>query len=92
MFRKLFTLLLVLGCAQMALAATPTTEVKPQSFTFKYRYQGETLEVRRQAPAWEVAFEQAAQTCFEHYKRHHGTRLTEDQGLDIIDVCANPRS
>ncbi len=41
------------------------------------------------ASTWESAFQIAAQACYRHFK--NGQPLTEDQGLDIIDVCANPR-
>lgn len=91
MIRALITLT-VFFASTFAVAATSVPDMKPQAFVFKYKYQGENLEVRRQMASYEQAFEQAAQTCFDHYKRNHGGKLTEDQGLDIIDVCANPRS
>ena len=91
MIRALITLTVLLA-STFAMAATSAPEVKPKAFVFKYHYQGENLEVRRQVASYEQAFEQAAQTCFDHYRRNFGGKLTEDQGLDIIDVCANPRS
>lgn len=47
------------------------------------------FEYRTVASSYEEAFKTAAQACYRHFK--NGKRLTEDEGLDIIDVCANPR-
>lgn len=60
-----------------------------KEYTFKFKYAGETFEVRRPAGSYEEAFEKAADACFKHFK--NGKKLSEDKGLDIIDVCANPR-
>jgi hypothetical protein len=63
---------------------------KDQLYTFKFHLKGETYEYNQAANTYEEAFTKAARACYSHYKgdRH----LTEDAGLDIIDVCANPRS
>lgn len=58
-------------------------------YTFKFNMHKETFEYSQKAPSYEEAFDKAAQACYRHYKA--GQRLTEDRGLDIIDVCANPR-
>ncbi len=50
----------------------------------------ETYEYSLNASSYEEAFDKAAQSCFRHFKQ--GRRVSQDQGLDIIDVCANPRS
>ena len=86
--------LVVLAFSSTSFAATSERTQKPStpSFIFKFNYKGESLEVRRQTPTYEEAFRQAAQTCFEHYRRQIDGKMTEDQGLDVIDVCANPRS
>jgi hypothetical protein len=47
------------------------------------------FEYVTRADTYEDAFKIAAQACYRHFK--DGKSLTEDQGLDIIDVCANPR-
>lgn len=49
----------------------------------------ERFEYRTVAGSYEEAFKTAAQACYRHFK--NGKRLSEDEGLDIIDVCANPR-
>lgn len=66
-------------------------EATPKTYTFRFNYQGESLEVRKPAASYEDAFEQAAETCFRHFKGAK-KKVSENEGLDIIDVCANPRS
>lgn len=61
-----------------------------KEYTFKYKLSGQSLEVKKAAGSYEEAYEQAAQQCFNFYKGSN--KVTEDRGLDIIDVCANPRS
>ena len=78
----------------MAFSCTSFAWIAKQSpakeYVFKYKLSGETLEIKRTAPSYEDAYAQAAQQCFSHYKG--GQKVSEDRGLDIIDVCANPRS
>ena len=59
-------------------------------YNFKFKLASETYEYTQKSASYEEAFGKAAQACYRHYKA--GQRLTEDRGLDIIDVCANPRS
>jgi hypothetical protein len=59
-------------------------------YGFKFSLKGATFEYKQSSPSFEEAFERAAQACYTHFK--DGKRLNEDTGLDIIDVCANPRS
>jgi len=47
------------------------------------------FEFRTHASNYEEAFKKAAQACFTHFKA--GRQLSEDEGLSIIDSCANPR-
>lgn len=65
-------------------------ESSGKEYTFKYKLSGQTLEIKKSAPSYEDAFDQAAQQCFSYFKGQG--RVSEDRGLDIIDVCANPRS
>lgn len=67
-------------------------EKAPQqkSYDFKFKLKTETFSYSRMAASYEDAYETAAQACFKHFKGEK--RLSEDEGLDIIDVCANPRS
>ncbi|WII70985.1 hypothetical protein QJS83_10985 [Bdellovibrio sp. 22V] len=61
-----------------------------KEYTFKYKLSGQSLEIKKQAGSYEEAYEMAAQQCFNFYKGPG--KVSEDKGLDIIDVCANPRS
>lgn len=85
----LFALMMSSGLNASAWISNEPTE---KTYTFKYKYEGEVLEIRRPAGSYEEAFEKAADACFRHYKTLKGGRLSEDQGLDVIDTCANPRS
>ncbi len=72
-----------------SLSAVASPSPEAQLFQFKFKMKGETFEFAQKSTSYEQAFEVAAKACYRHYK--NGQRLTEDQGLDIIDVCANPR-
>jgi hypothetical protein len=61
-----------------------------KEYTFKFNLKGSTYEVTHKGGSYEDAYQVAAQKCFTHYK--DGKKVSEDRGLDIIDVCANPRS
>jgi hypothetical protein len=67
-----------------------STNPKDQLYSFKFHMKGETYEYQQSANTYEEAFSNAAKACFSHFKA--GRHLSEDDGLDIIDVCANPRS
>lgn len=83
----IFTLMMVLTSSSFA-----WVEKAPQqkSYDFKYKLKNDTFSYTRTAASYEEAFENAAQACFNHYKG--GRHVSENEGLDIIDVCANPRS
>ena len=93
-FKWVLTLAMVLGLAQNALAGenefqfrfemTASKDLTTRTPAAKNRFEFITT-----ASTYEDAFRLAAQACYRHYK--DGKPLTEDQGLDIIDVCANPR-
>jgi hypothetical protein len=61
-----------------------------KSYSFKFKLKDNKFEYSRTAASYEEAFREAAQVCFNHYKGNR--HVAEDEGLDIIDVCANPRS
>jgi hypothetical protein len=67
-----------------------STEPGAKVYSFRFKMNGETFEYTQKASSYDQAFERAAQTCFKHFKK--GQRLNESTGLDIIDVCANPRT
>jgi hypothetical protein len=73
----------------IAILLLSTIALADQEFTFKYKLEGETLEVKKTAPSWEEAFSFSAQKCYEFFKKNR--QFTEQSRLDIIDVCANPK-
>ncbi len=82
---------LVLGQAANAWVASSPVERKYDfKFQLKKAKKIEKYEVSLTAQTYEEAFQDAAQACFNHFK--NGKRLSEDQGLDIIDACVNPYS
>lgn len=84
--------LLVLIMLGMSFEASAWISSKPmdKAYTFHFSLKGETFDYKQSAGSYEEAFENAAKACFKHYKG--GRRISEDRGLDIIDVCANPRT
>jgi hypothetical protein len=90
----LFVLIALFSVQSLAWVSTGTPEKKHK---FVYRMKTETFEFASTAPSYEDAFEKAASACYNHFRDNiksqtRQQRLNEDQGLDIIDVCANPRS
>lgn len=61
-----------------------------KTYAFKFKMNQETYEYTASSTSYEDAYEKAAKSCYQHFKG--GRRISEDTGLDIIDVCANPRS
>ena len=61
-----------------------------QEYHFKFKLNSESFEYTQASKSYEEAYERAAKACFNHFK--NGQHLSEEKGLDIIDVCANPRS
>lgn len=71
-------------------APNPYNSESIKTYNFKYKYNNETYEIRKPANSYEEAFDHASSECFKHFKGNQP--VSEDKGLDIIDVCANPRS
>ena len=86
--KSLFAVSLILISCQGFAWTAHDESVK--EYNFKFKMSGQTLELTEQAASYEEAYERAAQQCFRHFKGQ--SRVTESRGLDIIDVCANPRS
>lgn len=83
----LIALALVLCSQSFAWVSSSPAE---KDYKFKFKLDKETYEYQMKANTYEDAYEKAAQACFTHFKA--GRRVSEDRGLDIIDVCANPRT
>lgn len=87
MKKLIFVLFLGWCCSSFA---SFSGEDSKQVYGFKFTMKGDKFEYTQKAASYEEAFHKAAQACFTHFKG--GRRLAEEQGLDIIDVCANPRA
>lgn len=91
---KQLILILMLAISSTQALAWKETAPTQKEYAFKFdpehKLSKETFELKKSAPSYEDAFDSAAQQCFQHYKGQG--KITEDRGLDIIDVCANPRS
>jgi hypothetical protein len=83
------TLTLAIGLTLQA-QAWVSNEPMQKVYTFKFKMQNEIYEVSQQSGSYEEAYERAAKDCYRHFRG--GRQISEDRGLDIIDVCANPRT
>jgi hypothetical protein len=62
-----------------------------RDYAFRFQpFAGETYQYQTKATTQEEAYERAATACFLHYKK--GRRISMDVGVEIIDICANPRN
>lgn len=61
-----------------------------KEFKFKWESGRDLLQYKTNADTWEEAYKRAAEFCFDFLTKRE-TNLTEEKGLDIIDICANPR-
>lgn len=60
---------------------------KDYKFTFKSGAQ--TFAINKKAASQDVAFKLAAKECFKTLTG--GNYPGEERGMDIIDICANPK-
>ncbi len=61
-----------------------------KEFKFVFNSQGSAqIEIKKLAPNKEQAFKMAAKECFNQLTG--GRYPGEERGLDIIDICANPK-
>jgi len=79
--------LLAFSCSSFAWTSR---DLATKEYTFKFRMAGQSLELKQNAVSYEDAYEKAAKQCFAFFKGPG--KVSENRGLDIIDVCANPRS
>lgn len=84
--KTLFIGLLVSLLAKSAFAQSNSM----QNFDFVYRVKGQAFKISAVGRNYEEAFEKAAKDCFGQLGG--GQKISEDTGLAIIDVCANPRT
>ena len=81
------TTLLTLA-ALMVLSQNTLANTKVWTFTYKVS-QKESFEIKKPAESKDQAYKLAAKECFQ--KLTQGTYPGESKGLEIIDVCANPK-
>lgn len=72
----------------MLALTVPLSEAR--EFVFKYQFKNESFGVTEHSTDYNEAFRWAAQKCFTYYSQK--AELTEKIGMDIIDICANPKS
>lgn len=78
---------LVLVYSTIALSAGPTNQ---QKFSFQYKTkQFKSFTVVRTAASKEEAFRLAAKDCYRQLTNNKYPG--EEKGLEIIDICANPK-
>lgn len=71
-----------------AAGAKPVEPAKSYSFQFKAP-QAKVFSITQKASSFDVAFKLAATECF---KKLTGDKYPgEEKGLEIIDICANPK-
>lgn len=80
-------LVLIFVAQSMAAISTPPSE---KQYKFVVTYKSDKFEYSQKAGSWEEAYTSAAEKCFNHFKA--GRHVGMDEGEDIINKCANPRS
>lgn len=83
---KTALILLTLCMSAFSFAATTPAE---KSYKFTYRMDKQIFEVSKVAANKDIAFKLAAKDCFNQLTG--GKYPGEERGLDIIDICANPK-
>jgi hypothetical protein len=76
----------------LILSASTAAFCAPENQSFKFEYktkQYSNFTIVRSAKSKEEAFKLAAKDCFKHLT--HDKYPGEEKGLEIIDICANPK-
>ena len=82
------TQILLILALSVSVQAFTNTKVQEYKFVFKANINS-NFEVKKQATTKEAAFKLAAHECYQHLTA--GMYPGEERGLDIIDICANPK-
>ena len=62
-----------------------------KSWSFNYKdLSKKSFQIKKEANSYEEAFKSASRECFQQLTA--GKYPGEEKGLDIIDICANPRT
>lgn len=59
-------------------------------YMFVYYYKGTRLEIEKSGSST-TAFSAAAKECFQYFIKKADLSKNDEEGMDIIDVCANPK-
>ena len=68
---------------------SPSWGAQTKEYKFNFSYGGQKLQISESSNSWEQSFERASLKCFQHFSK--GQPLSQEKGLDLIDVCANPK-
>lgn len=83
---KSLIVLMLFAFTVQSYAATNEAQV----YTFKFKASSTmTFQINKKAATKEDAYKLAAKECFQ--KLTGGNYPGEEKGLEIIDICANPR-
>lgn len=75
--------------SKLRIPASVTSSAK--TFVFNYKdLSKKPFQIKKEAISYEDAYRQASKDCFQRLT--HGEYPGEEKGLDIIDICANPKS
>lgn len=76
--------------SQSAFAFSPAEQTE-KSWSFKYKVsKSKSFQIQKKAVSFEDAFKAAAKDCYKQMTQ--GKYPGEEKGLEIIDICANPKS
>ena len=81
------TLILLTLLGSFNVFAATQQEIK--SYKFVYQLDKQIFEVKKSAANKDIAFKLAAKECFQQLTA--GKYPGEERGMDIIDICANPK-
>ncbi len=71
--------------------APASSQLENKTWSFKYKdLTKQSFSIKKQAKNYEEAFKSASKECFQILT--DGVYPGEEKGLDIIDICANPKS
>lgn len=79
-----------LAALMLLSASTAFSAPKTQNYSFQYKAKPyKVFTIVRSASTKEEAFRLAAKDCFKHLTNNKYPG--EEKGLEIIDICANPK-
>lgn len=71
-------------------APASATESARKSWAFQYKdLAKKPFQIKKEASSYEEAYKSASRECFQQLTG--GKYPGEEKGLDIIDICANPK-